>query len=75
MTDVLGFDEEASRRVEAIYLTNDVAQQRHAILDALQLGPGERVLDVARAQDFWFTKWPSESAPVATSAVSITAQA
>lgn len=46
MTDVLGFDEEASRQVEAIYLTPDVARQRLTILDALLLTPGERVLDV-----------------------------
>ena len=46
MADVLGFDEEASRRVEAIYLTADIVRQRRTILDALKLAPGERVLDV-----------------------------
>ena len=46
MADVLGFDEEAARRIEAIYLTADVARQRNAILDGMRLVPGERVLDV-----------------------------
>lgn len=38
--------ESTARRVEALYLTPDVAQQREATLAALALRPGERVLDV-----------------------------
>jgi len=40
------FDDSASRRLEAAYLTPDVVQQRHATLEALALRPGQRVLDV-----------------------------
>jgi arsenite methyltransferase len=40
------FDDTASRKLEAAYLTPDVVQQRHATLRALMLRPGERVLDV-----------------------------
>lgn len=42
----LQFDDETSRRVEAIYSTPDVVAQREAVLRALELRPGEHVLDV-----------------------------
>jgi len=40
------FDQEMSRKVEAIYLTPDVVAQRERILQALALTTGERVLDI-----------------------------
>lgn len=40
------FDEETSRKLEAIYLTADVIAQRAEVLKQLQLEPGERVLDI-----------------------------
>jgi SAM-dependent methyltransferase len=43
---MLQFDAEASRRVEATYTTPDVVEQRQAVLGALGLGPGERVIDI-----------------------------
>lgn len=46
MSDSLHFDEAASRRLEAVYLTPDVFAQRGHVLKALQLSPGERVLDI-----------------------------
>src|SRR5437016_12879499 len=46
------FDEEASRRVEAIYSTPDVVAQRQAVLQGLELRPGERVLDVGSGPGF-----------------------
>lgn len=46
MSATLQFDEDASRRVERIYTTPDVIQQRQAILRALALQPGERVIDI-----------------------------
>ena len=46
MADQLEFDEEASRRLEAVYLTPDVVEQRRVVREALALRPGERVLDV-----------------------------
>jgi SAM-dependent methyltransferase len=43
---MLQFDAEASHRVEATYMTPDVVEQRQAVLGALGLGPGERVIDI-----------------------------
>ncbi|RWK77281.1 MAG: methyltransferase domain-containing protein, partial [Mesorhizobium sp.] len=40
------FDKDTSRKVEALYLTPDVVEQRCQVLRALQLREGERVLDV-----------------------------
>lgn len=40
------FDAQASRKIEAIYLTPDVVAQRREVLQALRLLPGERVLDI-----------------------------
>src|SRR5260221_13239783 len=42
----LQFDEETSRKVEALYLTPDVVTQRGRVLRALELREGERVLDI-----------------------------
>jgi ubiquinone/menaquinone biosynthesis C-methylase UbiE len=52
MSAGLRFDEETSRRVEAIYSTPDVVAQRKAVLEALGLRPGERVLDVGSGPGF-----------------------
>ena len=46
MSNGLQFDEETSRKVEALYLTPDVVAQRCQVLKALQLRQGERVLDI-----------------------------
>jgi arsenite methyltransferase len=46
MSGRLQSDEEATRRVETTYLTPDVVAQRQATLPALELRPGERVLDI-----------------------------
>jgi arsenite methyltransferase len=43
---MLQFDEEASRQVEAAYLTPDVVEQRRLVVDALGLAPGEAALDI-----------------------------
>jgi SAM-dependent methyltransferase len=43
---MLEFDEEASRAVERVYGTADVAEQRRAVLVALAPRPGERALDL-----------------------------
>src|SRR6266508_1331270 len=40
------FDDDASRKLEAAYLTPDVVAQRRETLRALALQPGERVLDI-----------------------------
>ena len=40
------FDAATSRRIESSYATPDVVEQRRAIIGALSLQPGERVLDI-----------------------------
>ena len=40
------FDEAASRKLEAIYRTPEVIEQRRQVLEALKLAPGESVLDI-----------------------------
>ncbi len=40
------FDEEQSRRVEAMYRTSDIIGQQREVLRLLSLRPGERVLDI-----------------------------
>jgi arsenite methyltransferase len=40
------FDDDASRKLEAAYLTPDVVAQRRQTLSVLALQPGERVLDI-----------------------------
>lgn len=40
------FDEDLSRKIEAIYRTPDVVEQRRQLLDALKLVVGEQVLDI-----------------------------
>ncbi len=46
MSPAIEFDEAASRAVEAAYLTTDVVAQRCTIMKALEVRPGERVLDI-----------------------------
>ncbi len=40
------FDEQASRQLEAVYLTPDVVEQRNKVLALLAPQPGERALDI-----------------------------
>ncbi|WP_427886709.1 methyltransferase domain-containing protein [Kribbella sp. GL6] len=44
--DGLQFDAQVSRRIEAVYTTPDVVEQRQAVRAALALRPGDRVLDI-----------------------------
>lgn len=46
------FDAETLRRLEALYVTRDARQRRQAVLAALRLKPGERVLDVGTGAGF-----------------------
>jgi ubiquinone/menaquinone biosynthesis C-methylase UbiE len=45
-SDTLPFDEDMSRRIEAAYVTADVAEQRRRVRELLRLEPGEHVLDI-----------------------------
>lgn len=51
-TGILDFDDKASRAVEALYSTQDVVEQRRAVLRSLALQAGERVLDVGSGPGF-----------------------
>ena len=46
MSSILQFDDAASRRIEETYGTPDLVGQRRAVRAALQLSPGEDVLDI-----------------------------
>jgi ubiquinone/menaquinone biosynthesis C-methylase UbiE len=46
MSGGLEFDEETSRKVEAVYQTPDVVAQRRRVLKALELRTSEQVLDI-----------------------------
>ena len=49
---MLQFDEDAARRIQLIYSTPDVVQQRAEVLALLAAQPGERVLDVGSGPGF-----------------------
>ncbi len=49
---MLQFDEDAARRIQRIYSTPDVVQQRAEVLALLAARPGERVLDVGSGPGF-----------------------
>ena len=42
----LKFDENTARKLDAVYQTRDAKKRRQAVLEALNVQPGERVLDI-----------------------------
>jgi len=48
----MDFDERTSRHVEAVYTTPDVVEQRRLVIEALELQPGEHVLDIGSGPGF-----------------------
>ena len=52
MSTGLQFDEEMARRVVAVYKTYDADRRRQAVLDAIQLQPGDQVLDIGTGPGF-----------------------
>jgi arsenite methyltransferase len=63
MSSTLQFDDEASRRIEAIYSTPDVLAQRNAVREALGVKPGERVLDIGSGPGFLSAELAASAAP------------
>src|SRR5262245_49540570 len=63
MSAILEFDPEMSRRVEAVYMTPDVVEQRRVVRTVLGLGPGERVLDVGVGPGFLAAAMAAEAGP------------
>jgi arsenite methyltransferase len=52
MSTGLQFDDEMARRIEALYKTQDALRRRQAVLNALQLQSGERILDIGTGPGF-----------------------
>lgn len=52
MTTGQEYNEQASRRLEAMYVTADIVAQRRAVLGAVGVNPGERVLDLGCGPGF-----------------------
>ncbi len=56
MTKPPPFDEKTARRVEAVYSSPDEKKQRAFVLRALNLQPGERVLDIGSGPGFYMVE-------------------
>ena len=63
MFAVIEFDEEMAQRVEAVYMTPDVVEQRRATRAVLSLQPGERVLDIGSGPGFLAAEMAAEVGP------------
>jgi arsenite methyltransferase len=63
VSSVLQFDEAASRRIEATYTTPDVVQQRSTVRSALDLKPGEDVLDIGSGPGMLACEMAADVAP------------
>jgi arsenite methyltransferase len=49
----LEFDEEGAKQLESVYLTRDIVRRRQLVKDALDVAPGERILDVGCGPGFY----------------------
>jgi arsenite methyltransferase len=62
-TSILQFDDEAARRLEAMYTHPDVVQRRQRVRRALALRPSERVLDIGCGPGFLTGEAAAEVGP------------
>ena len=63
MVAMIEFDEEMAQRVEAVYGTSDVVEQRRATRAVLSLRPGQRVLDIGSGPGFLAAEMAAEVGP------------
>jgi arsenite methyltransferase len=63
MSPVIQFDDAASRRIEAAYKTPDVVEQRGVVRAALDLKPGEDVLDIGSGPGLLTAEMAAEVGP------------
>jgi arsenite methyltransferase len=63
MMTTLQFDDAASRRVEAMYTTADIVEQRRVVRVALGLGQGESVLDIGVGPGLLVAEMAAEVGP------------
>jgi arsenite methyltransferase len=63
VSSVMQFDEAASRRIEATYTTPDVVKQRSVVRAALELQPGEDVLDIGSGPGMLAHEMAADVAP------------
>ena len=66
MAAEFSFDGAAARRVEQVYLTPDIVQQRRATRALLGLKPGERILDIGCGPGFLLNEMADEVHPSGT---------
>jgi arsenite methyltransferase len=59
----LVFDEEAAKRIEALYLIDDAARRRRIVRETLAASPGERILDVGCGPGFYCAELAEEVGP------------
>ena len=60
---MLEFDGDAARKIEAVYTTPDVVEQRRIVREALALQSGEHVLDIGCGPGFFAAEMAAEVGP------------
>jgi arsenite methyltransferase len=63
VSGMLSFDEVGARRLEAVYITPDVAGQRHDVRRILALRPGEQVVDIGAGPGLLAVEMAAEVGP------------